>query len=73
MGNIYFEHKSLHKYTREAKGQDGVEVKSMIYLVLVNKDMLHYVQDVREMGRCISDSHVCVKSGWWVHRLIGEM
>ena len=27
--------------------QDGVEVKSMIDLVLVKKDMLHYVQDVR--------------------------
>ena len=36
-----FEHKSLHKYTRVAKGQDGVEVKSMIDLVLVKKDMLH--------------------------------
>ena len=28
--NTYFEHKSLHKYTRVARGQDGVEVKSMI-------------------------------------------
>ena len=30
MGNKYFEHKSLHKYTRVARSQDGVEVKSMI-------------------------------------------
>ena len=32
---------SLHKYTRMARGQDGVEVKSMIMidLVLVKKDM----------------------------------
>ena len=32
--NTYFEHNSLHKYTMVAKGQDGVEVKSMIDLVL---------------------------------------
>ena len=30
-----------------AKGQDGAEVKSMIDLELVKKDMLRYVQDVR--------------------------
>ena len=30
-----------------ARGQDGVKVKSMIYLVLVKRDMLRYVQDVR--------------------------
>ena len=45
--NAYFEHKSLHKYTRVARGQDGVEVISMIDLVLVKKDMLSYVQDVK--------------------------
>ena len=28
-------------------GQDRVKVKSMIDLVLVKRDMLHYVQDVR--------------------------
>ena len=39
MGNIYFEHKSLHKYIKVAKGQDGGEVKSMINLVLLKKDM----------------------------------
>ena len=33
VGNTYFEHKNLHKYTRVARGQDGVEVKSMIDLV----------------------------------------
>ena len=41
-----FEHNSSHKYTRVAWSQDEVEVKSMIDLVLVKKDMLHYVQDV---------------------------
>ena len=47
MGNTYFEHKSLLKYTRVARTQDRVEVKSMIDLVLVKKDMLSYVQDMR--------------------------
>ena len=47
VGNIYFKHKSLHKYTRVARGQNRVEVISMIDLVLVKKDMLCYVQDVR--------------------------
>ena len=27
MGNTYFEHKNLHKYTRMARGQDGEEVE----------------------------------------------
>ena len=46
VGNTYFEHRSLHKYARVARGQERVEVKSMIDLVLV-KDILHYVQDAR--------------------------
>ena len=50
MGNTYFKHKSLHKYTRVAKGQDGLEVKRMILLMLVKKDILSYVQDVRAVG-----------------------
>ena len=40
MGNAYFEHNILHKYTRMAKGQDRVEVKSTTELVLVKKYML---------------------------------
>ena len=43
LGNTYFEHKSLYRYTRLARGQDGVEVISMIDLWLVKKDMLSYV------------------------------
>ena len=61
MGNTYFKHRSLHKYTRVPKGQDGVAIKSMIDLVLVKRDILRYVQDVRMvrgMGRCLSDHHV---------------
>ena len=45
--NVYFNQKSLHKYTRVASGKDGVEVKNMIDLVLAKKDMLRYGQDVR--------------------------
>ena len=33
--------------TSVARGQDGVEINSMIDLVLVKKDMLRYGQDVR--------------------------
>ena len=41
MGNTYFEHKCLHKYTKVAIGQDGVEViMNMIDLVLEKKAML---------------------------------
>ena len=35
----HFKHRSLHKYTRVARGQDSVEIKSMIDLVLVKRDM----------------------------------
>ena len=69
VGNTYFEHKSLHKYTRVAMGQDGVQVKSMIDLVLVKKDMLRLVQDVRAvrgMGRSISDLDVVLCKIWLV-------
>ena len=43
------------------RGQDGVEVMSMIDLVQVKKDMLHYVQEVRVVrgiGRGLSNHHV---------------
>ena len=60
VGNTYFKHRILHKYTRVARGQGGVEIKSMIDLVL-KRDMLRYVQDVRVvrgMGRDLSDHYV---------------
>ena len=64
----YFKYKSLHKYTREARGRDGVEIKSIIYLVLVKRDMVRYVQDVRAVrgiGRGLSYHHfvLCSKIG----------
>ena len=72
VGNTYFKHKNFHKYTRVARGQAGVEVKSMIDLMLVEKDMLHFMQDmrsVRGMGRGISDHHVVL----WKVRLVGTL
>ena len=63
VGNKYFKHRSLHKDTRVARAHAGVEVKSMIDLVVVKMEMLHYVQDlrvVRGMGRGLSDHYVSV-------------
>ena len=44
-----------------ARGQDRVQLKIIPELVLMKKDMLRYVQDVRAvrgMGRALSDHHV---------------
>ena len=60
-GNTYFKHISLHNYTRVARSREGVEIKSMIDLLLVKRDMLRYVQDMRAVkgiGRDLSDHHV---------------
>ena len=42
VGNTHFEHRSLHKYTRVVRGQDGVEVKIDIvfwgYFAILNLD-----------------------------------
>ena len=35
--NTYFKHRSIQKYTKVAGGQDGMESKSMIDLVLVKR------------------------------------
>ena len=60
----YFEHKRLQNYTKVAKSQYEVEVKSMIDLMQVKKDILYYVHDVRPvkgMGSGLSDCHMyCV-------------
>ena len=63
MGKPYFKQRSLHKYTRVARGRDGVEIKSMIDFVLVKTDMLRYVHEVkavRGMGHGLSDHYVVV-------------
>ena len=56
--------------------QDGVKVKNMIDILLVKREMLRYVQDVRvvgEMGRCLSDQHVALCKvrlvGAWIKRI----
>ena len=51
----------MHKYTRVAKGREGVEIKSKIDVVLVKRNMLLYVQDVRAVrgiGRGLLDHYV---------------
>ena len=56
----YFKHRSLHTYTRVARAREAVEIKRMIDLMLVKRDMLRYVQDVgamREMRRGLPDHH----------------
>ena len=50
----YFKHRSEHKCTTLAMGQDEVEVKSMIDLVLVKRYVLHDVSSVRRMRRSLS-------------------
>ena len=66
--NTYFKHKSLHKYTMVARVQDGVDVKTMIDLVLVKRDILRYVQHVREVREWDKASQItmwyCVKSDY---------
>ena len=67
----YFKHSCFHKYTRIPRVHDGVEVKNMIDLEVVKKDILHYVQDVRAMigmGRGLSDHPVV----WCKVRLVKE-
>ena len=70
VGNTYFKHKRLHKYTRVARGQDGGEVGRMIDLLLVKKAM--DVRAVGGMGQDLSDHHVvlCKVSlvGGWIKR-----
>ena len=61
VSSAYFECKSLHNYTWVARGQEELEVMSMINLGLVKKDMLRFVQDVRAltgMRRDCSDHKV---------------
>ena len=65
MDNKYFEHRNWHKYTRVARDLKRVEVKTIIELVFVKKDILHYVQDVKAVRGMKSQITMlyCVKSG----------
>ena len=40
VGNAYFKHISMHKYTGGTNGRDGVDIKNMTDLVLAKRDML---------------------------------
>ena len=63
VGNTYFEHRSLHK-SQVARDQDRVDIKSMIDIVLMKRDRLCYVQDVRAVrgiGQGLSDHIVLFK------------
>ena len=68
MGNTHFKHRSFHKYTRGARGRDGVKIKRMMDLVLVKRDM----RAVRVMGRCLSGHYVVLCKfrlvGVWIKR-----
>ena len=50
----------MHNYAIMARGEDALEVKGMINLVLVKKDILISMLDVkivRGIGRSFSDHH----------------
>jgi hypothetical protein len=78
--NTFFDHKSVHKYTRVGVDRNGNETKSLIDLVLVKKEMLKYVMDVRAvrgLGMGISDHHVVLCKiklvGAWMERKVSGM
>ena len=58
----------MHKYTRVARGLEGVKIICMIDLVLVKKD----VRALRGMGRSLSDHHLVLCEvrlvGTWIKR-----
>ena len=59
--NKYFNYKNVHTYTRMVRGRGGMEVMSMIDLVLVKRDTLkhvHNVKTVEGMGQGILDHSV---------------
>ena len=75
VSNTYFEHRSLHKYTGVARNHDGGDIRSMIDLVLVKRDLLRYMQDVRAvrgMERGLLDHHVVLRKarivGAWIKK-----
>ena len=58
VGKTYFEHKSLHKYTRVARCQDGVELKTKEHgRSGAGKEGYDALCAVRGMGRGLSDYH----------------
>src|SRR5678815_5964693 len=72
----FFNHMSIHKYTRVGVGRDGIEVKSMIDFVLVKKMLKHVldVKSVRGLGIGLSDHYVVLCKiklvGAWMERKV---
>ena len=71
-------HRSLHKYAIVAMDRDDVKIKRMIDMVLVKRDMMRYMKDVRAvrgMGCGLSDHHVVLckvrLEGSWIKRREG--
>ena len=61
LGNTYSEHNTLFKRTRMVRSRDRLEAMIIIDVVLVEKDMLGYVQymrAVRGVGQGLSDHQV---------------
>ena len=50
VGDTHFKHRSLHKYTKVAKGARWIGGKDDIDLVQVKRNMLQYVMAVRGIG-----------------------
>src|SRR5678815_4748263 len=75
----FFNHMSIHKYTRVGVGRDGIEVKSMIDFVLVKKMLKHVldVKSVRGLGIGLSDHYVVLCKiklvGAWMERKVIRM
>ena len=62
----YFKHRSMHKYTRMARGQDSVEIKSMLDVVQVKRYAVICAgcEGGERDGKSLSDHMLyCVKSG----------
>ena len=56
-----FQAKNIHMYTKEARVREGMEVGSIIYLILIKGDMLQHVHDAetrRRLGGAITDPFV---------------
>jgi len=74
IANTFFKHKDIHKFTYVARGRGGVN-RSMIDYMMVRKDMLRDVCDVRSirgLGGGLSDHMIVLcklrLSGVWIRK-----
>ena len=65
---INFKHKKINKYTRVARGEDVMEVMSVIDFVWVRRDILKNVHDGKAVRRIDKIFHsiilYCEKLSW---------